>query len=238
MTTTTSDEREGFSILRHETDAPECGTGPQNSKSDSVDGSKNDEYLPPPLLPESISIASVDGVDTTMGLQGVSPGTGQGPYAEDFRSPWSHAQQSARMAVDESVGSVFDETSPARSRGGRDGSISPCAVSIRTTSSLCAGEEGKNTISATVGAWDEGEGEQKGGEESGHGGHELDDEDESDGGGRQRPAFDLLGEEGQGDCGGATADAAAAADHAKALTFMEAAGSATRYTGKGGRRKR
>lgn len=253
MTPTRTAEQEGFSVFRHVVGVP--GSGTRRRRRTKSDGGDDECLLPPPLLPESMSLARFAGDGSAGGLQGLSPGPGQGPYAAKFRSPCSHSQQSAMMTVDQSAGSIFDATSPLRNRGEGDRSIlSPGAVSIKTASSLCLGEEGEEAGSKTVDAWDEGDGEKKEEERAGEEQEEEkgwgendedeevedeedgrpDDEEESDEGRKQHQEFDLLDEERER--AGAAGGGAAAVDHAQACSSKQTTGSATRYKGRGGGR--
>lgn len=75
------------------------------------------------------------------GLQGLSPGSGQGTYAAQFRSPCPHSHQSA-VGIECSTGSILDATSPRCGGVGVGGSIlSPGVDSVETASSLWMCEE-------------------------------------------------------------------------------------------------
>lgn len=258
MTPTRIGAQEGFSVFCHVGDVSDSGTQRHRrcTKGDGgFDDGNNDEYLlPPPLLPESMLVARIAGDGGAEGLQGLSPGPGQGPYAAKFRSPCPHSQQSA-MVVDQSAGSVFDATSPFWDGVNGDTSMmSPSAVSIRTAYSLCLGEEGEEADMRKVGpSWDEGREEKMGKEDAGDEekekgcgeNHEVeevedeeeengpDDDEENDEGGRQRQAFCLLDEErGKGGDGGGGGGDAAGADLGQDSSPQR--GSATRYKNRRG----
>lgn len=162
------------------------------------------------------------------GLQGLSPGSGQGTYGAHFRPPCPHPHQ--YTGAECSTGSIFDATSPHCGGIGVSGSIlSPDVGSVETTSSLWVREEGesagvrkhdKNKEGENV-IWgggadddmeDEGDSKAKDWEEG--------EKEESSHGRRQ---FGLLQEDGE------RAASAAPEDRARHSSSRQVRGPATRY---------
>lgn len=163
------------------------------------------------------------------GLQGLSPGSAQGTYAAQFRSPCPHSHKSS-MGIERSTGSIFDATSPRCGEMGVGGSIlSPGVDSVETASSLCMHEEGE-----TAGAWKHDD--NKRGENVSWGGRE--DEKTEDEGDTKTEDWEE-GEEEQSDHGrrqfgpldedGEWAASAAAEKNARRSSSRQARGPATRY---------
>lgn len=147
---------------------------------DSGDDGDQNQNLPSPLLPGSMSLEPyAEDKSSAGGLQGLSPGPGQDTYAAKFRSPYPNSQQPSTVA-EQSIVSAFDATSPVCGRTWGNGSFaSPGAASVQTASSLCLNDEGEETDSKRIGAWGEEEEEEEDVQMIRDGVHEQTTEDES-----------------------------------------------------------
>lgn len=204
-----------------------CGTYRRHTNNgNDNDGGVDSERLR--TLSRSMSpLPFAEDINGAGGLQGLSPGSGQGTYAAQFRSPCPHSHQS-RGGVECSTGSIFDATSPRCSGMGVGGSILSSGVdSVKTASSLWLREERD-----TAGVWKNDENKGRENVNWGGGGHEeMEDERESKanswGEGQEeesdrRRQLDVVGEEG-----GRVASAAPE-DHARCSSSRQERGPATR----------
>lgn len=154
------------------TDGSGSGTRTRHAKSGNGDAGGDIDRLH--MLSQSMSpVPFAEGINGAEGLQGISPGSGQGTYAAQLRSPCPHSHQSA-LEVECSTGSILDATSPRCGEEGVGGSIlSPGVDSVETASSLWMHEEEE-----TGGAWKDDE--NKGGENENWGGGDEEMGDEGD----------------------------------------------------------